>query len=85
MTEVIDRAVTDGPQPGHAANGPSPVTQHGRTMAKEAMAVGKAITDSASGDVPEVVKPLAERVKSGAGAQSYLLYRTAIAPERRRR
>ncbi len=43
------------------------MTQHGRTIAKEAMAFGKAITDSASGDVPEVVKPLAESVKSGGG------------------
>jgi hypothetical protein len=36
-------------------------------IAKEAMAVGKAITDSASGDAPEIVKSLAESVKSGGG------------------
>ena len=36
-------------------------------VAKEAMAVGKAITDSASGDVPEVVKALAESVRSAGG------------------
>ena len=34
-------------------------------IAKEALAVGKAITDSATGDAPEVVKSLAESVKSG--------------------
>ena len=36
-------------------------------IAKEAMAVGKAITESASGDAPEVVKALAEGVKSAGG------------------
>jgi hypothetical protein len=36
-------------------------------IAKEAMAVGKAITDSARGDAPEIVKALAETVKSGGG------------------
>ena len=36
-------------------------------IAKEALAVGKAITDSAAGDAPEIVKSLAEIVKSGAG------------------
>jgi hypothetical protein len=36
-------------------------------IAKEAMAVGKAITDSAAGEAPEVVKSLAESVKSGGG------------------
>ena len=40
------------------ASGPIGIT-------KEAMAVGKAITDSATGDTPEVVKALAEGVKSG--------------------
>jgi hypothetical protein len=34
---------------------------------KEAMAVGKAISESASGDVPDIVKALAENVKSGQG------------------
>jgi hypothetical protein len=34
-------------------------------IAKEAMAVGKAITDSAQGEAPEIVKALAEAVKSG--------------------
>jgi hypothetical protein len=34
-------------------------------IAKEAMAVGKAITDSARDDAPEIVKALAETVKSG--------------------
>jgi hypothetical protein len=34
-------------------------------IAKEAMAVGKAITESAMGDAPEIVKALAENVKSG--------------------
>ena len=34
-------------------------------IAKEALAVGKAITDSAQGEAPEVVKALAEAVKSG--------------------
>ena len=36
-------------------------------MAKEAMAVGKAIADSARGDAPEIVKSLAESVKTGGG------------------
>lgn len=36
-------------------------------IAKEAMAVGKAITESAVGDAPEIVKDLAENVKSGSG------------------
>jgi hypothetical protein len=36
-------------------------------IAKEAIAVGKAISDSAVGDAPEVVKALAETVKSGGG------------------
>jgi hypothetical protein len=36
-------------------------------IAKEALAVGKAITDSAAGDAPEIVKSLAENVKSGGG------------------
>ena len=35
-------------------------------IAKEATAVGKAITDSATGEAPEVVKSLADSVKSGA-------------------
>jgi hypothetical protein len=35
--------------------------------AKEAMAVGNAIVQSASGDAPEIVKSLAETVKSGQG------------------
>src|SRR5262245_48045159 len=34
-------------------------------IAKEAIAVGKAITDSAQGDAPEIVKSLAAMVKSG--------------------
>jgi hypothetical protein len=34
-------------------------------LAKEAMAVSKAIAESASGDAPEVVKSIAETVKSG--------------------
>jgi hypothetical protein len=34
-------------------------------IAKEALAVGKAITESAAGDAPEIVKALAETVKSG--------------------
>jgi hypothetical protein len=34
-------------------------------IAKEALAVGKAITDSAQGEAPEIVKALAEAVKSG--------------------
>ncbi len=36
-------------------------------IAKEALAVGKAITQSASGDAPEIVKALAESVKGGGG------------------
>ena len=36
-------------------------------IAKEAMALGKAISDSASGDAPEVVKALAQSVKEGGG------------------
>jgi len=36
-------------------------------IAKEAMAVGKAISDSATGDAPEVVKALAQSVKEGGG------------------
>ena len=36
-------------------------------IAKEAMAVGKAITQSELGDAPEIVKALAEAVKSGGG------------------
>ena len=34
-------------------------------IAREAMAVGKAITESAVGDAPEIVKALAENVRSG--------------------
>jgi hypothetical protein len=34
-------------------------------MAKEALAVGKALTDSAQGETPEIVKAVAEAVKSG--------------------
>jgi hypothetical protein len=36
-------------------------------IAKEALAVGKAITESASGDAPEIVKAVAESVRSGGG------------------
>jgi hypothetical protein len=36
-------------------------------IAKEAMAVGTAISQSASGDAPEIVKALAENVKRGGG------------------
>lgn len=36
-------------------------------IAKEAIAVGKAISDSATGDAPEVVKSLSESVKSAGG------------------
>jgi hypothetical protein len=36
-------------------------------IAKEAMAVGKAISESTSGDAPEIVQALAESVKSGGG------------------
>ena len=36
-------------------------------IAKEAMAVGKTIAGSAQGDVPEIVKSLAESVKTGGG------------------
>jgi hypothetical protein len=36
-------------------------------IAKEAMAVGKAITSAASGDTPEIVRALAESVKTGGG------------------
>jgi hypothetical protein len=36
-------------------------------MAKEALAVGKAIAESARGDAPEVVKSLADSVKAGGG------------------
>lgn len=36
-------------------------------IAKEAMAVGKAITEAASSDAPEIVKSLAENVKSAGG------------------
>src|SRR5262245_37559123 len=36
-------------------------------VAKEAMAVGRAISDSAAGDAPEIVKALAESVKAGGG------------------
>jgi hypothetical protein len=36
-------------------------------VAKEALAVGKAIAHSSLGDAPEIVKALAENVKSGAG------------------
>jgi hypothetical protein len=38
-------------------------------LVKEAMAVSKAITDSAQGDAPEIVKSLAEVVKSAGGRQ----------------
>jgi hypothetical protein len=34
-------------------------------MAKEALAVGKALTDSAQGEAPEIVRAVAEAVKSG--------------------
>jgi hypothetical protein len=36
-------------------------------MAKEAMAVGRAIIDSATGDAPDVAKALAASVKEGGG------------------
>ena len=36
-------------------------------VAKEALAVGRAISESAVGDAPEIVKALAESVKSGGG------------------
>jgi hypothetical protein len=36
-------------------------------IAKEGLAVGRAITESASGDAPEIVKAVAESVKSGGG------------------
>ena len=36
-------------------------------VAKEAMAVGKAITGSAVSDAPEIVRALVESVKSGSG------------------
>jgi hypothetical protein len=36
-------------------------------IAKEALAAGRAITDSAVGDAPEILKALAEVVKSGGG------------------
>ncbi len=36
-------------------------------IAKEAMAVGKAITESASGNAPEIVKALAESVRTAGG------------------
>ena len=36
-------------------------------IAKEAMAVGKAITESASADAPEIVKALAESVRNAGG------------------
>lgn len=36
-------------------------------VAKEAMAVGKAITDAASGETPEVVKAIAESTKAAGG------------------
>jgi hypothetical protein len=36
-------------------------------IAKEAMAVGKAISDSALGDAPEIVKSVGESVRSGGG------------------
>ena len=36
-------------------------------IAKEGLAVGKAITESASGDAPEIVKAVAESVRSGGG------------------
>jgi hypothetical protein len=36
-------------------------------IAKEAMAVSQTITESASGDAPEIVKALAEHVTSGGG------------------
>jgi hypothetical protein len=36
-------------------------------IAKEAVAVGKAIADSARGNAPEIVKSLAESVKEGGG------------------
>jgi hypothetical protein len=36
-------------------------------IAKEAMAVGKAITDSAAADAPEIVKALAESIKTAGG------------------
>ena len=42
------------------ASGPVGIT-------KEAMAVGKAITNSAAADAPEIVRALAESVKSGGG------------------
>ena len=34
-------------------------------VSKEAIAVGKAVSDSAQGDAPEIIKVLAESVKSG--------------------
>ncbi len=40
-------------------------------IAKEAIAVGKAITDSASGNTPEIVKSLAENVKSAGGRPEF--------------
>jgi hypothetical protein len=36
-------------------------------IAKEAMAVGKAITDAATGDTPEIVKAIAESTKASGG------------------
>jgi hypothetical protein len=36
-------------------------------VAKEAMAVGQAIADSASGDTPEIVKAIAENAKAASG------------------
>jgi hypothetical protein len=36
-------------------------------IAKEAIAVGKAITEAAQGDAPEIVKSLAESVRTGGG------------------
>jgi hypothetical protein len=36
-------------------------------IAKEALAVGRAIANSAAGDAPEIVKSLAESVKAGGG------------------
>jgi len=36
-------------------------------IAKEAMAVGRAITDSSSGDAPDIVKAIAESVRSAGG------------------
>ena len=40
-------------------------------LAKEAIAVGKAIMESTESDVPEIVKSLAEDVKSGGGRPTF--------------